>query len=155
MQQYNAACYHFAITCVSLLPNHHSQHRIDGAMLADEELGDQDLQELGIVLRLHRRRILTLVNESRHTGVRCPWRDETDGTEGGSLHAPGGRKTGGSQTPGQAFAGDTTAGSPIPTEASGKPAHSPGRALALPTAPASSSDDSGDEGEFPDDFEES
>jgi hypothetical protein len=139
---------------VSSLSNHHSQHRIDGAMLADEELGDQDLQELGITLRLHRRRILSLVSDSRHTGVRCPWRDEANATGEGNLHAPEERETGGAQTPRQAAAADTAVGSSIPTATSGKPASSPVRGPALPAAPALSSDDSGDEDEFPDDFEE-
>ena len=37
---------------------------IDGAMLADPDLSDQDLVELGIGLAIHRRRILRLIQDA-------------------------------------------------------------------------------------------
>ena len=48
-------------------------NHIDGAMLADPDLGDADLEELGIGLRLHRRRILTLVHAAVQSGVHISW----------------------------------------------------------------------------------
>lgn len=50
-------------------------NHIDGAMLADPDLSDADLTELGITLRLHRRRIMTLVRAAVQSGVKVSWDD--------------------------------------------------------------------------------
>ena len=42
---------------------------IDGALLADPELDEEDLQELGVAVRLHRRRLLKDVARLRAQGV--------------------------------------------------------------------------------------
>ena len=42
---------------------------IDGALLADPELDEEDLQELGVAVRLHRRRLLKDVARLRTQGV--------------------------------------------------------------------------------------
>ena len=44
-------------------------------MLADPDLSDADLAELGITLRLHRRRIMTLVRAAVQSGVKVSWDD--------------------------------------------------------------------------------
>lgn len=49
------------------------KNHIDGSMLADPDLNDTDLEELGIRLRLHRRRILNLVRNAVHFGIEISW----------------------------------------------------------------------------------